>query len=428
MRPELFHIGPLPIFSYGFMILLAFLMGMKIGANRFRAKGMNPEWIYDIGLLAMISGVLGARIFYLVQYREHFDWLLFSFADGVSWAGAVLGILLLLACYRQAQAVTYLGFGVLVLIMVKYLNFIAAPPGSFHIFDLAFLLLTFYFAGRNVHPLLAHLRQLSALKKIGFTTAALLCGAVGMRVVHCYQFAANYSWDIFMIWRGGLVFYGGFLFGTACLMYFFKKNHLPILKVSDVLAPTVALGLALTRIGCFLNGCCFGATCPVDVPYGVHFPAHSLAGQSQNLRGLNVEYLWKAYAPKNLHYMAKMPGGHYEITHSLHKYLPPELYRAIFKPVYPSQLFASLSGFALFVFLLWFYRYRRHDGDVLLMFGILYGVFRFIEEMMRNDTSPVLGMLTVSQVVSLALFCPCAGIFLFLRLRDWWQKHCRANN
>jgi phosphatidylglycerol:prolipoprotein diacylglycerol transferase len=404
------------------MILLAFLMGMKIGAARFRAKGINPECIYDIGLIAMVSGVLGARLFHLVQFRQQFDWALFSLSDGVSLAGAMVGLLLLVACYRQPQAMTYLGMGLVALILIKHQHLLATPPGTFHIFDLLFLLITVYFAGKNLRPLWSYVKQASRGQQTLFFSTAIACTIVGMRGIYCYQFAANYSWDAFMIWRGGLVFFGGFILATICLMYFFKKKNLPMLKISDLLTPTLALGLAITRIGCFLNGCCFGATCPMDAPYGVHFPAHSLAGQSQNLRGLNVEYLWKAYAPKTLHYLAKLPGGHYEITRQLPKYLPPDLYRAIFKPVYPSQLFASLSGFALFLFLLWFDRYRRHDGEALLMFGIVYGIFRFMEEMMRSDTAAVLGALTISQVVSCVLFCLCGGIFIFLRLRSSWQQ------
>ena len=427
MRPELFYLGPLPIYSYGFMILLGFLMGIRLGAARFRAKGISPELIYDIGLVAMVSGVLGARLFYLVQYRHHFDWTLFSFRDGISLAGALLGALVFLAVYRKPQNWPYLIITALALILGKYQGMFKATPGQFHIVDLAFLLLTIYLVATGFQETKSLLRQAERSQKIWFAAGLLISSVIGLRGLHCYRFADNYSWDVFAIWRGGLVFYGGFVCATACLMFFFKKHKLPVLKVCDILAPTVALGLAFTRLGCFLNGCCFGGMCPPETPYGVHFPAHSLAGQSQNLRGLNLDHIWKSHAPKHLHYLAQVPGGQYEMLRNLKAYLPQELYHSIFQPVYPSQLLASLNGFIIFWMLIWFYRYRKHDGELILLFGIIYSLARFWEETLRNDTSFVFGTsMTVSQVVSYVLFSLCGGILIFLRGRDLLRRRASS--
>lgn len=293
MRPILFEIplGPLgsaPIYAYGFMILLGFLLGMKVAAARFRAKGMNPEWVYDIGLIAMLTGILGSRLFYVIQYSDQFD--------------------------------------------------------SF--------------------------------------------------------------WSMFMIWRGGLVFYGGFILATIALIYYFRQKKLPGWQVCDALTPSVALGLAFARFGCFLNGCCFGGTCSRDFSLGVHYPANSLAGQNLQLHGINLDMLFQ-HIPGNFKSLAL-----------LQEYLPQQLYDYIFLPVYPAQLLASMGAFALFLLLAWFYRYRRHEGEVLLLFGVTYSVIRFLLEILRDDTAPVFGTgLTISQNISYVLFCLCGGIFIFLRIR-----------
>ena len=63
------------------------------------------------------------------------------------------------------------------------------------------------------------------------------------------------------MWRGGLAYYGGFIFAAAFGLYYARKHRLGMWKMADLAAPWIALGLALTRIGCFLNGCCFGKVC-----------------------------------------------------------------------------------------------------------------------------------------------------------------------
>ncbi len=104
----------------------------------------------------------------------------------------------------------------------------------------------------------------------------LMVGAIlGARVVYVTtywqdEFANQPLSEIFMIQHGGLVYYGGLIGATLAGFIYIRWKQLPLWKVADVLAPSCALGNVFGRIGCFLNGCCYGR--PTDLPWGVSFP------------------------------------------------------------------------------------------------------------------------------------------------------------
>jgi len=112
---------------------------------------------------------------------------------------------------------------------------------------------------------------------------ASVIGARGLYVVfHLKEFSSN-PLDIINPFQGGgdvgiqgLTMYGGVILSILLSLWFLKRHGLPVWKVADVVAPCIALGIFLTRIGCFLNGCCFGTPC--DLPWCVVFPAESAAG------------------------------------------------------------------------------------------------------------------------------------------------------
>src|SRR5438105_3466527 len=97
MRPELFHIpfpwaknGSIPIFSYGFMIMLGFIFSILYGAWRARKEGEDPNHVLDIGIYAVVSGILGSRLFYYIEfYQKHFaerPWYVMFFI----WEGGIV--------------------------------------------------------------------------------------------------------------------------------------------------------------------------------------------------------------------------------------------------------------------------------------------------------------------------------------------------
>src|SRR5437763_7387863 len=105
---------------------------------------------------------------------------------------------------------------------------------------------------------------------------AFVGGLLGARVVYMIQYHGTIlSWEFFKIWEGGIVYYGSLAGGaiafTLAYYKFFRQLHVPWLRLADIIAPSLALGLALGRIGCYLNGCCFGnVACPDCLQ--AHFP------------------------------------------------------------------------------------------------------------------------------------------------------------
>jgi phosphatidylglycerol:prolipoprotein diacylglycerol transferase len=140
--------------------------------------------------------------------------------------------------------------------------------------------------------------------------------------------------EIFMVWKGGLVFYGGLVGATLAGIFYIRLKKLPLWKVADILAPSIALGYVFGRIGCLLNGCCYGRAC--NLPWAIRFPADN---------------------PLN----------------------PPTF------PVHPTEIYDSLLNLGLYAFLAWLYRRKKFDGQVFGVYLVCYAVLRSFVEMFRGD-------------------------------------------
>jgi phosphatidylglycerol---prolipoprotein diacylglyceryl transferase len=178
------------------------------------------------------------------------------------------------------------------------------------------------------------------------------------------------------VWRGGLTFYGGFIFATAFGLYFARKHRMGIWKVADLCAPWIAFGLALTRLGCFLNGCCYGKVS--HAPWAVRFPLGSPAWEAQHEAHLIAD-------------------------------------RAAALPVHPTQIYLTLLNLATFVALYFLIKPRKKfDGQIFAWLLILKGIFRSFVEVWRDDDRGVFwGFLSTSQLISLPLIA--LGIVLLVR-------------
>ena len=161
----------------------------------------------------------------------------------------------------------------------------------------------------------------------------------------------------------GLVLYGGLIAATLAAAWYLRRHHLSIPKYMDIMAPSLGIGIFFTRIGCFLNGCCYGK--PTDLPIGVRFPMDSAAG-----------YFFPGQA------------------------------------LHPSQLYQSFEGALIFAALLWLERYKRFDGFVALAFFMLYAVARFVIDYFRfyESNLTVFG-LSHNQLLSIAVFT-VAGVLM----------------
>ncbi len=189
------------------------------------------------------------------------------------------------------------------------------------------------------------------------------------------------------VWRGGLAYYGGFIFALAFAMWFLRRHKMPRGRVSDLAAPAISLGLFFGRVGCFLNGCCYGKE--TQSRFGVVFPGGAGA------------------AFESLAHRAQVDAGHIKMAeHAL--------------PVHPTQLYEAGACLAIAVFLYYWVRPRkRYDGDVIAAFMFLYAVARSLIEIFRDDDRGVFfgGYLSTSQLLSIPLAALAAWI--------WWRPRRR---
>jgi phosphatidylglycerol:prolipoprotein diacylglycerol transferase len=182
----------------------------------------------------------------------------------------------------------------------------------------------------------------------------------------------------FKVWRGGLAYYGGFIFAVAFAYHFVRKHKLGWWKTADLAAPGIMLGLFFGRLGCFLNGCCYGKVTTSSL--GVIFPRGGSA--------------WRAQFDAHLISAA-----------------------AEALPVHPTQLYESIACFVIFLILYFVVRpRRRHFGDVFAAMLILYAIGRSLCEIFRDDDRGVFfGFLSTSQIISIPLFV--GGILLL-----WYRR------
>lgn len=191
-----------------------------------------------------------------------------------------------------------------------------------------------------------------------------------------------YLWyRVFFIWEGGMVYYGGLIGGVIGALAYFKYVGASVLGMGDVGMPFLPLGHSIARLGCFLNGCCWGYH--TDGPTGVVFPRYSLA--------------WKRQVEEGL------------ITRSAEHPLP----------VHPTQLYESLGLFGIFLVMRFAYKHKKFDGSIIFLYPLLYGILRFTTEAFRGDSVRSIMGMTVSQTIGLGLFMGAALFYLIMYQTKW---------
>lgn len=236
MYPVLLRVGPIAIYSFGLAIALAFLAAMLVVRAEVRRRGFHSDLSYDIVLWALVGGILGSRLFYIVG---HWD---------------------------------------------------------YYVSD----------------PL-----------------------------------------QILLIQSGGLVWYGGLLGGAAAVALFLRRRKLPLATFADVVAPALPLGAAIGRIGCFLNGCCYGK--PTSLPWSI-------------------------------------------------SYLGAERH--------PTQIYEFIMNLVIFGIIFSARKRMKKPGSLFLFYLILYSIARFSVEFVRVTVPAWMG-LSGSQLISVVLFVAATSIFFF---------------
>lgn len=232
----------------------------------------------------------------------------------------------------------------------------------------------------------------------------LIGGLVGARAFYVWEYwgtRIRNVGEVFQIWEGGIVLYGGVMGASiAGLIYWFKRPF-PLLPVLDSVAPAIALGLALGRVGCFLNGCCYGDEC--QVPWAVSFPPGSPPW-------------WHQVVDSQGRLTGHVPGVTQKVVNAVHKGQVPQN-AAWSNPIHPTQVYSVIDGLILLGLLLAYYPLRRRDGEVMALLLVTYPVTRFLIERLRGDEPAFFEGLTISQNVSVAVFVAGAAFWVYLWTR-----------
>jgi len=339
-------VSAIPIRGYGVMVLLGSVTGLAMAAYRARQRGLSPEVIYSLAFGMFICGILGARLFFVIEYwktRFQFD----------TW-------------------------------------------------------------------------QKTLFEIVKFT-------------------------------EGGLVVYGSLIGATLAFLVFTIRHRLPPLAMADLIAPSLLAGLALGRIGCLLNGCCYGGES--THPWAITFPRESMPYMEQVTQGrtFGIKLLEgggsglplvvglvdanTAAADSGLHTgmkIVRLNGSSVDNLEQANQILfaafnensalrieneegerfelPATTPRSRSLPVHPTQVYSAIHA-ALLAWVLWsFYPLRRRDGEVTALMLTIYPISRFLLEMIRIDESAVFGTgLSISQNISLVLFIGAIGMWIYLR-------------
>lgn len=198
---------------------------------------------------------------------------------------------------------------------------------------------------------------------------------------HWNYFSQNLT-ETFKFWKGGLVFYGGFIGGIIGVIFFSSIAKTYLLETLDALSPGIAILIGIGRIGCFLNGCCYGKI--TVSPIGICFPA-------------------KHYPPV---YWDQLKNG----------LIPPNAPCSL--PVIPTQIISSIDLFLVFA-ILWSLRKKEiFKGFLFALFMGLYGIHRFIIDFFRyySERIILLEHFTLYQFLSLSMIL-ISIIFISIGLR-----------
>ncbi|NQW46550.1 MAG: prolipoprotein diacylglyceryl transferase [Planctomycetes bacterium] len=319
--------------------------------------------VFGWGLLLVVWAVAGVAV--LARTARDHGWRNSLETLGVPLAIAAATILWLLPALDDGQGVPVRGYGAMLLVAAMAATWLAIARGRAMGFDADTIL--------------------------ALGVEVFLWGIVGARLFfvieyHDQFFNAGRSWlesltAVLNVAAGGLVVFGALPTAALAVWRFASRRGLSLSRLADCVAPSLLVGLSIGRIGCFLNGCCYGGPC--DLPWAVQFPPESPPWLDQAARGL-------------LPHAA--PGGG-----------PPWSL-----PVHPAQLYASIDAAILAVLALCYTPLARRDGQVFALVLTLHPISRLLLEAIRVDEPPALGTpLSISQLVSLVLLALAATVW-------WW--------
>jgi len=207
---------------------------------------------------------------------------------------------------------------------------------------------------------------------IDMALIVVIGGLIGARLLFIlinFSYYASNPLEMVMVWKGGLVFYGGLMGGILALLGCIRLYQLPLWHILDISAAAIALGHGLGRLGCFTAGCCYGRL--TDLPWSVTFT---------DPRSLAVDILNQS--------------------------------------VHPTQLYSFVFLLGLAGFLVWLHPRKKFPGQGTAAYLVLYGLFRFGVEFLRSDPRGAFSLMGTTLATSqwISLVAVAAGIIIYVLL------------
>ncbi|XZE18693.1 prolipoprotein diacylglyceryl transferase [Pirellulaceae bacterium SH449] len=284
---------------------------------------------------------------------------------------------------------------------------------------------------------------------LSLATWTVAAGIIGARLFYVIQYWNELPgetlgarlWTVLQVTEGGLVVYGGVIGGLIVLVAWTLLYKLPVLLVADAVTPAFFLGLMFGRLGCLMNGCCYGGVCEMPLPT-VQFPSGSAVYMDQlesgRMLGLITEngevkeVLSQSWADQNGVAPNSSFGGvqaRLVVGPTVDQPLKPPVFDAIVMlngkpklveanelpsraiPVHPSQIYASLGGLVLFLWTMSISGFVKRPGQLFAIGLIAYGFVRILEELIRVDEGGQFGT-----SLSIATWISMGGILVGIAL------------
>ncbi|MCD8141225.1 MAG: prolipoprotein diacylglyceryl transferase [Planctomycetaceae bacterium] len=242
--------------------------------------------------------------------------------------------------------------------------------GGMPIFGYGLFLMLGFVVGLSVAWLRSRKAGISRDAILDIGIISIFAGVVGARIAYLlidYEPVPGDSWGEWLaVWQGGLTFQGGLFLALAADYIYLRWKRISVWKMFDVYAPSLALGVGFGRIGCLLNGCCWGKIAEAGSWWGMRFPDYIEPMAAQRYLHAHNHEAWEALV-QSLGY----PAG-----------TLPTI------PVYATQIVSAIGLFLIASGLVWAEKRfpKRQDGQVIVWFLFAYAIGRFIIEYWRDDT------------------------------------------
>ncbi len=269
---------------------------------------------------------------------------------------------------------------------------------------------------------------------------ALIFGVLGARVfyvIHHWERSFALQKNVFLavidVTQGGLEFYGGLIAGTLAVVLYLYLKGVSLRMYCDIIAPAIVWGLAFGRVGCFLNGCCWGGMC--DHAWAVRFP-HASGPQARQWLDRQLTLPAELLTVSSAGYAGPISRDVLDVdpeskpdssvAHSAAAItrwygltsveLRDRAYGSRFRsnPVHPVQLYGTINAILLSFLLAAVLRRRKRHGVVFGLLLVLYPITRVILELVRVDNAHDVVGLTISQSVSVGMLTVAAVYFVWL--------------